>query len=106
MDYPVKVRIELGPGWPSKLQPLKEPDGHKAMLGAIHQFLTMGNVPAGHIAESTVGDVTASASLGKFGMFMDPPPGGGNFDTTVVSEYHFTIRLKGPEGNSDTGQGG
>ena len=63
MDYPLKVRLAVGPGIPFQLSRMQTPDAHKATLEAVFKLLTMGSIPAGYIAKATHGSTTACVSL-------------------------------------------
>jgi hypothetical protein len=93
MDYRLKVRIEIGPGIPSKLSRLGEPDARKAMLKAVLEQLLLDKWPADFIAKSTHGSTTACLFATRTNHFSEPP---GGIPTTHVDEYEFLVELEGP----------
>ena len=93
MDYRLKVRIEIGPGIPSSLSRLNEPDARKAMLKAVLEQLLLDKWPADFIAKATHGSTTACLFVTRANHFSEPPRG---IPTTHVNEYEFIVELEGP----------
>jgi hypothetical protein len=93
MDYRLKVRIETGPGIPSKLSRLGEPDARKAVLKAVLEQLLLDKWPADFIAKGTHGSTTACLFATKTKHFSEPS---WSVPTTHVDEYEFTVELEGP----------
>src|SRR5690242_2163388 len=92
MDYyPIKVRIEVGPGAPSELAPMDTTDAHRALLKAFTKMLTMGQIPAGHEVSASHGLATVRLILTKFRSGSEP-----HHDslTTHYSDYELAASLE------------
>ena len=94
MDYPLKLRIEVGPGIPSQLARLQTPDARKALLQALFEMLTMGSIPADYIGKATEGSTTVCLFLSRTHAFSEPS---GSIPCSHVSEYEVTVEVESPE---------
>jgi hypothetical protein len=79
----VKIRVEIGPGLPSDLQSLKEPQGWKALVRAFLKVLTAETWPAEGVVTASSGDVTVTIDPKKFNARTEP---GTSIPTTFVIE--------------------
>ena len=94
MDYPLKLRIEIGPGIPSQLARLQTPDARKALLQALYEMITMGSIPAGYIGKATEGSTTVCLSLSRGRVFSEPS---GSIPCSHINEYEVTVEVESPE---------
>jgi hypothetical protein len=70
---PVRIRLEIGPGLPSELQSLKEPNGLRALLKAFFEVLTSDNWGTGQVATASSGDTNVYVGPQRFHIHTEPP---------------------------------
>jgi hypothetical protein len=70
---PVKIRLEIGPGSPSELQSLKEPNGLRALLKAFFEVLTSDNWGPDQVATASSGNTNVYVDPQRFRVHLEPP---------------------------------
>jgi hypothetical protein len=98
MEHRLKIRVEIGPGIPKHVQPIKDPDGFTAMIRALAEVIIAEKIPAGSVFQGTSGHVTAHVSPIRL-VFTSVPV--GTLDTSFIKEVEFTVRVEGTPANGN-----
>jgi hypothetical protein len=88
----VMMRVEIGPGVPFNIQPLKDTDGFKALLTLLVGHLTNTELHASFPSEATSGDVTVEFMSKRTQAGMVEPP--GMLPSTFFVEVHGLARVR------------
>jgi hypothetical protein len=82
-QYPINVRIEIGPGTSSDLSPMQSPDAWKALLKAMAKLLSMDDIPLPKQSDTTASHGLSTVSLLLINSHQD----------SGVDEYEFLAGL-------------
>lgn len=88
----VSMRIEIGPGVPFNIQPLKEPDGFRALVTLLLAQLSNASVPVSYPSTATSGDVTVEFMFQKSEVGSVEPA--GTLPSTFFAEVEGLARVR------------
>jgi hypothetical protein len=94
MEFPVKVRIEVGPGLPSQFAPLNRADATRALLTAVQEILATKDWPMGQPADARCGPITVRAIPVAIDGGGEPA---GENPRTQYTELRLEVEMEGGE---------
>lgn len=92
MQQKLKIRIEIGPGIPSQINPFQQPAARAAIATAALRAITVENLYPDAEFVGTKDGVTATLMIGKTNAGMNP-----SIPVTFHIEFEGSVTLESPD---------